>query len=467
MKRLFKSKTAQAVALIIGYFASVNFVRSINWQYDAYVSLFLGGSGGSEFVFIISAMFLIASSLFLIFSVKSSTNYSEGRLLRTLRKADLPLLLILTYCVVVLCVFIASTEIRNVYLSTTWGNPTQRDWSALLLLFLSAIAYGAVMALLIEITARIRHKRIRQTIYWPRFFEQFPLNRPAGFLMALLLGGNLVYLLIIFPITVQWNQISVLIYIFSGLTLVALTYFCTFVLSLSAEYERSNAEKIQAERLKTELITNVSHDIRTPLTSIINYVDLLKALPIEDDEFINYVGVLDKKSSRLKTLIDDLMEASKAGTGNLSVTLEALDLAEIVGQVAGDFDERFVERHLVLVFPQPEQPVTARADSRHLCRVLENLFKNISKYALQGTRVFVEVATRGSMPIITLRNTSQDPIFLPSDALTEQFIRGDRARQTEGNGLGLYIAKGLMESMGGGLSIRTIGDLFEVTLWFG
>ena len=457
MKSILGSSIARIIVLLIGFVAAVALVQSFSWQYFYYTSQGLHisqlVSRWSVPIFFLSALLIIACFVFLIVAVWTTKSSGNGGKPRFWRTADFSLLLILTLCVVLFCVIQAASN--------------GRFYSAAQLFLLSAFVYLAVMLFLMETVARIRDKQIKQTLYWPQFFKQYPITRPIGLLMALILAVILIYLFIIYPpYAFAWNTLKIPVFVFSAFLLVALTYFCTFVLSLSAEYERSNAEKIQAERLKTELITNVSHDIRTPLTSIINYVDLLKSLPIENDEFTNYVGVLDKKSDRLKILIDDLMEASKAGTGNLSVTLEELDLVEIVGQVAGDFDERFVERHLVLVFPQPEFPVRAFADSRHLCRVLENLFKNITKYALQGTRVFVEVAVRDGRPTISLRNTSQDPIFLPSDALTEQFIRGDRARQTEGNGLGLYIAKGLMESMGGGLSIRTIGDLFEVTLRF-
>ena len=455
MKALLSSRITTIVVSIIGFFAAVLLVQSISWQYYYYTNQVFnsGVSPSSDLLTLILIFLFLLCVVIFLYSVWGSRSPRAGKEPRFWYRFDYLLLLVLTFSIFLLC-----ASAMNAY--ARYYNP------ALLLLF-SAIAYLAVMLFLAETVIRIRDKQIRQTLYWLSFFKQYPVKRLVGFLMALLLTINLLFIFIIFPVTIRSNQLGALTYIFSVVTLIALTYFCTFVLSLSAEYERSNAEKIQAERLKTELITNVSHDIRTPLTSIINYVDLLKALPIENDEFANYVGVLDKKSIRLKCLIDDLMEASKAGTGNLTVTMEELDLVEIVGQVAGDFDERFVERHLVLVFPQPEQPVTVRADSRHLSRVLENLFKNITKYALQGTRVFVEVTARDGRPTIALRNTSQDPIFLPSDALTEQFIRGDRSRQTEGNGLGLYIAKGLMESMGGGLSIRTIGDLFEVTLRFG
>jgi signal transduction histidine kinase len=285
--------------------------------------------------------------------------------------------------------------------------------------------------------------------------------------MALMLCINFFVLLLIGPILGGSMNTIILFMVISSTMVLALDYFRSVVLALAGEYDRANEEKIRAERFKTELITNVSHDIRTPLTALISYVDLLKGLPVEHEGFTEYVGVLEKKSARLKTLIDDLMEASKATTGNVGVNLERVDLAEIVGQIAGEFEEQFAERDLALVFPQPSQPVFVQADSRHLWRALENLFANVVKYALPKTRVFADIALRDDGAWFTLKNTSQSPIELSGDALTEQFIRGDRARQTEGSGLGLYIAKSLMELMGGDLTIHTVGDLFEAELRFG
>jgi len=246
------------------------------------------------------------------------------------------------------------------------------------------------------------------------------------------------------------------------------------MLNIAAEYDKASVEKIQAERFKSELITNVSHDIKTPLTSIINYVDLLTTVGLQG-RAAEYVNVLVRKSSRLKILIEDLMEASKAGTGNLRVEAQELSLAEIIGQVAGEFEDSFYERGLTLVIRQPEAAIACAnndastqimvfADSRHLYRTLENLFSNVTKYAQKSTRVFAEITPMPHDGIVrfTLQNTSAIPIEMSDGALTEQFIRGDKARHTEGSGLGLYIAKSLVELMSGSLDIRVVGDLFWV-----
>jgi signal transduction histidine kinase len=291
-----------------------------------------------------------------------------------------------------------------------------------------------------------------------------------------------------------------------------------------------------AERFKVELITNVSHDIRTPVTSIINYVDLLKGLPIDTPEFTEYVGVLERTSGRLKTLIGDLIEASKSVTGAVDLQMEQVNLSELVGQATGEFEDRLTAASLTLVLRQPDTsvprviepvgergareespsletaehaPVTVHADPSQVWRILENLLGNVVKYALPGTRVFVEVVwpgesetgsvgvprdrgtlrgstghqagvpydrdghlrvvshDRGGRETVVVRvmNTSRDPLDgLDGATLVEQFVRGDTARSDEGSGLGLYIARNLAELMGGRLTIATVGDLFTAEL---
>jgi len=320
---------------------------------------------------------------------------------------------------------------------------------------LPIIAYASAMLVYVELIARLRDKTLIQTLYWVAFFKAYRL-RPIGIFAILLLASQL-FLFLYYPL--------IPIRIFSFFTICMLTYFSVFLRTLSAQYDKSNEDKIRSERFKSELITNVSHDIKTPLTSIINYVNLLNGLPLQGDA-ANYAAVLHKKSDRLKILIDDLMEASKAGTGNVSVNMQEINLGEIIGQIAGEFDDAFAERNLTLVFRQPDSPVFIRADPRHLWRALENLFSNASKYSLPDTRVFAEITLNNDKPMFSIKNTSADPIELSGEDLSGQFIRGDRARQTEGNGLGLYIAKSLVELMSGTFTIRISGDLFEVEILF-
>lgn len=229
-------------------------------------------------------------------------------------------------------------------------------------------------------------------------------------------------------------------------------------------------QSMKDERLKADLITNVSHDIKTPLTSIINFVNLLKREKIEDERIQGYINVLDAKSQRLKQLTDDLVEASKITSGNISLQMEKLNFAELVHQTCGEFSDKFRERCLEMVVNTPEKPVYIEADSRRIWRVVENLFSNAYKYALEGTRVYLdmkEILTDGkSAAIFSMKNISAQALNIDAEELTERFIRGDISRSTEGSGLGLSIAKNLTELQNGRFEIYLDGDLFKVMLTF-
>lgn len=226
-------------------------------------------------------------------------------------------------------------------------------------------------------------------------------------------------------------------------------------------------DKMKSERFKTELITNVSHDIKTPLTSIVNYVDLIKKEECENEKIKEYIDVLDRQSIRLKKLIEDLVEASKASTGNLSVELEKCNLSLLMNQAIGEFYEKLELNNLQVIQSQENQDVYIMADGRRLWRVIDNLLNNICKYAMSGTRVYIDLKCKNGKAIITFRNISNTPINLSSEELTERFVRGDRSRNTEGSGLGLSIAKSLTELQGGSFAVSADGDLFKVVLSFG
>lgn len=235
--------------------------------------------------------------------------------------------------------------------------------------------------------------------------------------------------------------------------------------SLSDTANAAMQSQIRSERMKTELITNVSHDIKTPLTSIINFVDLLEK-PHSAQEEGMYLEVLSRQSQRLKKLIEDLMDLSKANTGNMAVNLTALDAAEAAQQALGEFADKLDAAQLVPVFRAPEQPLMITADGRLLWRVLSNLLSNAVKYAAPGTRVYVDLVEVADVAQLSIRNISAQELTISAEELLERFVRGDTARNTEGSGLGLNIAKSLTEVQGGQMDLLLDGDLFKVTLTF-
>ncbi len=223
------------------------------------------------------------------------------------------------------------------------------------------------------------------------------------------------------------------------------------------------------ERMKADLITNVSHDIKTPLTSIINYVDLIKREQVDNEKIRSYIGVLDEKSQRLKQLTDDLVEASKISSGNINLHFEKIDLTELMNQTLGEFSEKFEQKRLTAVMNVNVKNAVIEADSRRIWRVIENLFNNIFKYALEGTRVYLtidSVPDRAGYIELSVKNISAMALNCNPDELTERFIRGDESRTTEGSGLGLSIARNLTEAQGGTFSIQLDGDLFKVVMTF-
>lgn len=224
--------------------------------------------------------------------------------------------------------------------------------------------------------------------------------------------------------------------------------------------------RMKSEHFKTELITNVSHDIKTPLTSIINYVDLLEKEEIDNEKAKEYIQVLSRQSARLKKLIDDLIEASKASTGNLNVNLERCELGVLIDQSAGEYAEKLKAAGLELVITKPEEPVVIMADGRHMWRVFDNLLNNVCKYAMAGTRVYLNLDKAAGKATVTFRNISASQLNISGEELMERFVRGDSSRNTEGSGLGLSIARSLVQLQNGELELTVDGDLFKVVLRF-
>jgi len=442
VKNIVFFQVTKTVSVVVGFFGALSLMRSLSSSFDWYMDRHLYG-GWFDVGFEASIFWLIACMAVLSFSIWKTKGGAIPQ--NPLRRADYSVFVLL--CVVGM--------VAGGYTLINYPSQLNLFFMPISTYFLAVMIYG-------EFLARLRDKNLAKTLYWLTFFKKshYPIWRPTGFFALLLIASQL-YLLIFYFFTP--------IRLFSLFVIITMTYFAAYLVNLAKQYEAANVDKIKAERFKTELITNVSHDIKTPLTSIINYVNLLKNEGVSGEgKAAEYVAVLDRKSTRLKVLIDDLMEASKAGTGNLSVDLQEISITEIIGQVAGEFEAAFADRGLTLVFRNPNdtEAIMVQTDSRHLYRVLENLFSNAAKYALTGTRVFAETTMNEDRRVhFTLQNTSAQPLDFNNGDATEQFLRGDKSRHSEGSGLGLYIAKSLTELVGGKLFVRTSGDLFRVDIF--
>jgi signal transduction histidine kinase len=218
--------------------------------------------------------------------------------------------------------------------------------------------------------------------------------------------------------------------------------------------------------MKADLITNVSHDIKTPLTSIINYVNLLKMEPIEDKRMTEYINILDEKSQRLKQLTEDLVEASRISSGNITLQMSPINLVELIYQTGGEFNEKFEAKDLTTITKLPKEAAMIMADGRRIWRVVENLYNNVAKYAMAHTRVYVTMEKLEHEVSFAIKNISEQPLNVETTDLTERFVRGDESRTTEGSGLGLSIARNLTTLMGGRFDIELDGDLFTATIIF-
>ncbi|MBR4966043.1 MAG: HAMP domain-containing histidine kinase, partial [Lachnospiraceae bacterium] len=224
-------------------------------------------------------------------------------------------------------------------------------------------------------------------------------------------------------------------------------------------------ERLKSERMKTELITNVSHDIKTPVTSIINYSDLIQK-ESDPDKIKEYAEVIERQSAKLKNLVEDLVEASKASTGNLEMQLMPTDVGVLLMQAVGEYEKRLKDAGLEMIINCPDEQIMIMADGRRMWRVFDNLLNNICKYSLSGTRVYLTMENKGKEVCITFRNTSRDALNIAPEELLERFTRADASRHTEGNGLGLSIAKSLTQLQNGILELAIDGDLFKAVLQF-
>ena len=325
---------------------------------------------------------------------------------------------------------------------------------------------------------RLRAGTVGETIFWPRVFAVLPLRQFSGFfilaVVVIATGIFLVgayYLLETALRSSGYSNLGLTSWLGNGFTMMALPAFtlavvavlCANILSITAARERAVEAQLREERYRAELVTNVTHDIRTPLTSIVNYVDLIDKLELDDPTLAEYTGVLGRKAERLRVLIGDLLEASRASAGTLPVRLQPIDLTELLAQVSGDFDDALAARGLTWVGPPPG-PVWVRADGEHLWRILENLVGNVVKYARPGSCAHAELFRTASTVTLRLANLTTEPLLVSGEELIAQFSRGDASRHTEGSGLGLFIADRLAQLMGTSLRVAVEGTHFAATL---
>ena len=239
-----------------------------------------------------------------------------------------------------------------------------------------------------------------------------------------------------------------------------------YVNDIAGGFSNAISEQLKSERMKTELITNVSHDIKTPLTSIINYVDLLEKENIDNENIKKYLEIIDNKSQKLKKLTEDLVEASKASSGNIKLNIERINLDELIKQEIGEFEDKFNKIGLTTIIDIKDKNIYINADGRYIARVLDNIFSNISKYALENSRVYIDVNKENDNVLVTFKNISREKLNISEEELMQRFVRGDESRNTEGSGLGLSISESLTKLQGGEFEINIDGDLFKVMIIF-
>lgn len=326
---------------------------------------------------------------------------------------------------------------------------------------------------------RLRAGTLFDTIFWLRVFRTLPLNQFAGiFVLAVVVIATLVLLagaqssIVAATGADPYNELQLTRWLnlewatkvgLAGLTLVTVAVLCHNIIAITAAKEAAVEARLREERFRAELITNLTHDIRTPLTSIVSYVDLIAGLGLPDPRLADYTAVLTRKSDRLKVLIDDLLDASRASSGALPVRLQPIGITEILSQVAGDCDDALAARRLTWIGPPPAGDVVL-ADGEHLWRVLENLIGNAAKYAAPDSCVHAELDRTPHWLRLRIANRTTEPLSVQPGDLTAQFVRGDASRHGDGNGLGLFIADRLTGLMGGRLTVAVDADRFTAAV---
>ena len=464
------------------------------------LNMFNNNSSFAEALIPIDIILLSIIIVYLIWSIGHSQN-KEGITLNSLDKFSYELVIILFSCIFWMCIIIAATVISYVDISTN------------LLIYIIGLTYlGAYVSLAVMTVTTI--KRLKAREFWHSFTtyriyksikdrikktSSKVLDKSASQKKIIILYIAFIFISCILGVTFFtgisfivlivlwiWTLYKILEYnkrlneiknalheIYMGNPNIdldteeltgTLKELATYVNDVSNGFNNAIQEKLKSERLKTELITNVSHDIKTPLTSIINYVDLLKQENIQDEKVQEYIKVLDSKSQRLKKLIEDLVEASKASSGNVKLNIEEINLSELLKQVTGEFKDKFDERNLIIDLDLPSNNVNIQADNRYMYRIIENLYSNVSKYAMENTRVYITLLKTNDEIRLEIKNVSKDKLNITADELMQRFVRGDKSRYTEGSGLGLSIAKSLCELQDCKFDIEIDGDLFKAVL---
>lgn len=464
------------------------------------LNMFNNNSSFAEALIPIDIILLSIIIVYLIWSIGHSQN-KEGITLNSLDKFSYELVIILFSCIFWMCIIIAATVISYVDISTN------------LLIYIIGLTYlGAYVSLAVMTVTTI--KRLKAREFWHNFTtyriyksikdrikktSSKVLDKSASQKKIIILYIAFIFVSCILGVTFFtgisfivlivlwiWTLYKILEYnkrlneiknalheIYMGNPNIdldteeltgTLKELATYVNDVSNGFNNAIQEKLKSERLKTELITNVSHDIKTPLTSIINYVDLLKQENIQDEKVQEYIKVLDSKSQRLKKLIEDLVEASKASSGNVKLNIEEINLSELLKQVTGEFKDKFDERNLIIDLDLPSNNVNIQADNRYMYRIIENLYSNVSKYAMENTRVYITLLKTNDEIRLEIKNVSKDKLNITADELMQRFVRGDKSRYTEGSGLGLSIAKSLCELQDCKFDIEIDGDLFKAVL---
>ena len=311
--------------------------------------------------------------------------------------------------------------------------------------------------------------------YWPGPMLGFIMTGAVVFAAAGLVGTIAWYVLGLKRDLQDWGALSAQIAEMYGGNLNAVNhvpptsnlYDCAMQLNMiRTGIEKAVEEGTKADRTKVELITNVSHDIKTPLTSIISYIELLKKEPGLPDHVMDYINTISRKADRLSNIVQDVFEVSKAATGNITLNMEDLDIGKLLQQTFAEMDETLRNSQLIWRMDIPDVSMLVHADGQRLYRVFQNLIRNCDQYALEGSRAYVSLSAQNGCAVVSIRNVSRSEITMDSEDLTARFVRGDQNRTTEGSGLGLSIAKSFTEACGGKFSVHTDGDLFIATVQF-